>query len=100
MSQVFIIINKIALCEFIYRPVGSDITAGQQVLSPGMKVRAAEVGILATVGVTKVKCYKVPRVGVMSTGNEVGRRLILLYYGKKYVLESMLLSFYMPLEKC
>ncbi|KAF6039312.1 cin [Bugula neritina] len=53
------------------RPVGSDIAEGQQVLSPGMKVKAAEVGILATAGVTTVHCYRLPKVGVMSTGNEL-----------------------------
>ena len=59
------------ICYHYDRPVGSDISQGQQVLSPGMKIRAAEVGILATVGVTEVKCYHTPHVGVMSTGNEV-----------------------------
>ena len=63
MLYLFVIIHD--------RPVGSDISQGQQVLSPGMKIRAAEVGILATVGVTEVKCYQTPSVGVMSTGNEV-----------------------------
>ena len=63
------------ILDYVFcRPVGSDIALDQQVLSPGMKIKAAEVGILATVGVTEVKCYKGPRVGVMSTGNEVMSR--------------------------
>jgi len=41
------------------------------VLSRGMKLGPSEIGLLATVGVTKVSCYKLPRVGIMSTGNEV-----------------------------
>lgn len=54
-----------------YRPVGSDISQNEKVLSPGMKLRAAEIGILATVGVTEVECFMLPAVSVMSTGNEV-----------------------------
>jgi len=53
------------------RPVGCDIAQGQLVLSRGVRLGASEIGLLATVGVTKISCYKLPRVGVMSTGNEV-----------------------------
>jgi len=53
------------------RPVGCDIEKGQLVLSRGMRLGPSELGLLATVGVTQVKCYRLPRVGVMSTGNEV-----------------------------
>ncbi|XP_064599685.1 LOW QUALITY PROTEIN: uncharacterized protein LOC135466213 [Liolophura sinensis] len=53
------------------RPVGSDIPKGHQVLSSGMKLGPAELGLLATVGVMTVKCHKLPVVGVMSTGNEL-----------------------------
>ena len=53
------------------RPVGSDIKAGEIVLSKGQRLGPSELGILATVGVTNVTCYKLPTVGVMSTGNEL-----------------------------
>jgi len=53
------------------RPVGCDIEQGQLLLSRGVRLGPSEIGLLATVGVTKVNCYKLPRVGVMSTGNEV-----------------------------
>jgi len=55
----------------LYRPVGCDIERGQLVLSRGMRLGPSELGLLATVGVTRVNCYRLPRVGVMSTGNEV-----------------------------
>lgn len=57
---------------YTHRPVGSDIKAGEVVLSKGQRLGPSELGILATVGVTNVTCYKLPTVGVMSTGNEVG----------------------------
>jgi gephyrin len=53
------------------RDVGSDISVGETVLKEGTLISAVEVGLLATIGVTRVKCYKKPVVGVMSTGNEL-----------------------------
>ncbi|XP_021365763.1 gephyrin-like isoform X2 [Mizuhopecten yessoensis] len=53
------------------RPVGSDIAEGEKVLCKGQKLSPSELGLLATVGVTHVKCFKQPVVGVMSTGNEL-----------------------------
>ena len=53
------------------REVGSDISADQQVLAAGRKVGAAEIGILCSIGVTEVRCYRPPVVGVMSTGDEL-----------------------------
>ncbi|EPS66354.1 hypothetical protein M569_08423, partial [Genlisea aurea] len=53
------------------RPVGCDIGKGDVVLKTGEHVGAAEVGLLATVGVTNVKVYPTPRIGVLSTGDEL-----------------------------
>ena len=39
---------------FITRPVGFDIAKGEKVLSSGDILGAAELGLLASVGVTKV----------------------------------------------
>ena len=59
------------LLLMLCRPVGCDIEKGQVMLSRGMRLGPSEIGLLATVGVTRVTCYRLPRVGVMSTGNEV-----------------------------
>jgi gephyrin len=56
--------------QFI-RQIGSDIEAGQVVLSSGDRLGSVELGLLATMGFTKVKCYKKPVVGIISTGNEL-----------------------------
>jgi gephyrin len=53
------------------RPVGFDIGKGKRVLAKGDRLGPAELGILAAVGLTKVKVHQRPRVGVLSTGNEV-----------------------------
>lgn len=53
------------------RPIGSDMQPGQEVLPAGTHLGAAEIGLLATVGITHVKVYARPRVAVLSTGDEL-----------------------------
>ncbi|MFQ5576258.1 MAG: gephyrin-like molybdotransferase Glp, partial [Anaerolineae bacterium] len=53
------------------RPVGTDIEAGQQVLPAGTLLNPAEIGLLATVGQTTVQVHPRPKIGVMSTGDEI-----------------------------
>jgi molybdopterin molybdotransferase len=53
------------------RPAGEDIRRGDRVLDPGRVLRAAEIGVLATLGYTQVEVYRRPRVAVLSTGDEL-----------------------------
>ncbi|MGB9889355.1 MAG: gephyrin-like molybdotransferase Glp [Anaerolineae bacterium] len=53
------------------RPAGSDLAAGQMVLTAGTPLGPAEIGLLATVGRSEVWAYPAPRVAVLSTGDEV-----------------------------
>ncbi|XP_021715602.1 molybdopterin biosynthesis protein CNX1-like [Chenopodium quinoa] len=53
------------------RPVGCDIEKDAVVLKSGHLVGASEIGLLATVGVTMVKVYRTPTIGVLSTGDEL-----------------------------
>ena len=53
------------------RPIGSDMGVGQEVLPPGTHLGAAEIGLLATVGITNVRVYPRPKVAVLSTGDEL-----------------------------
>jgi gephyrin len=53
------------------RPVGSDMRPGQQVLPAGTRLGAAEIGLLATVGIAQVRVHPRPRVAVLSTGDEL-----------------------------
>ncbi len=41
------------------------------IISAGSVIGPAEVGLLATIGMTSVPCYRRPVVGIMSTGNEL-----------------------------
>jgi molybdopterin molybdotransferase len=53
------------------RKTGSDIQTGQTVLSVGTLLTAAELGMLASVGCSEVAVHRLPRVAVVTTGDEV-----------------------------
>lgn len=53
------------------RPAGDDIRPGDRVLAAGTTLNPASLGVLATVGRTEVAVIRRPRVGVMSTGDEL-----------------------------
>ncbi|KAK9062625.1 hypothetical protein SSX86_019813 [Deinandra increscens subsp. villosa] len=53
------------------RPVGCDINRDAVVLKAEELIGAAEIGLLATVGVLAVKVYPTPTIAVLSTGDEL-----------------------------
>jgi molybdopterin molybdotransferase len=53
------------------RPIGEDIQSGQVVLPAGHVLRPQEIGLLAALGVSQVPVYRRPRVGLLSTGDEL-----------------------------
>ena len=53
------------------RPAGDDVHPGDEVLAAGTELRAAHLGVLATIGVTELEVVPRPRVGVLSTGDEL-----------------------------
>jgi molybdopterin molybdotransferase len=53
------------------RPKGEDIQAGQVVMEPGHVIRPQEIGMLASLGVAEVSVIRRPRVGILSTGDEL-----------------------------
>lgn len=48
-----------------------DVKAGDMVLSKGRQVRPQDIAVMASVGKTLVKVGKAPRIGVISTGDEL-----------------------------
>ena len=50
---------------------GSDITRGEVVLRPGVVLGARETGVLAAIGRDGALVRRRPRVGVLSTGDEI-----------------------------
>ena len=50
---------------------GSDTRAGTTVLTPGRRISAADIAVLASVGRAEVSVGRRPRVAVISTGDEL-----------------------------
>ncbi|KAL3266261.1 hypothetical protein HHI36_010441 [Cryptolaemus montrouzieri] len=53
------------------REVGTDIPVNSKVLSKKDVLSASHIGVLATVGYTKVKVFRQNSIGILSTGNEL-----------------------------
>lgn len=53
------------------RRAGEDISTGQVVLETGRGIRAAELGVLASLGKKEVLVYRIPNVAYLATGNEL-----------------------------
>jgi molybdopterin molybdotransferase len=53
------------------RPPGGDVAAGTTVFPAGKRLTAAHVGVLATIGVAEPLVASLPKVAVMSTGDEL-----------------------------
>jgi molybdopterin molybdotransferase len=52
-------------------PRGSEAKAGEAILVPGTRLGFAELALAAQVGQTEILCAVKPRVGILSTGDEV-----------------------------
>jgi molybdopterin molybdotransferase len=51
--------------------IGEDVRAGAEAVPAGRRLRAADLGGLAALGVTRVKVRARPRIAILSTGDEV-----------------------------
>jgi molybdopterin molybdotransferase len=77
------------------RDRGEDIKAGAVVFKKGRLIRAAELGLLASLGVNELSVYRKLRVAFFSTGDElksIGQPLGLgdIYDSNRYTLFGML----------
>lgn len=53
------------------RPVGQDVSPGQRLLAAGRRIGPGDIALLIASGVTRVPCFPLPRVTVISTGDEL-----------------------------
>ncbi len=77
------------------RQAGEDLTIGQLAIPAGKKLTPAELGMLASMGITNVKVRRKLRVAFFSTGNELrslGEALAEgeIYDSNRYTLHGML----------
>ena len=54
-----------------YCTLAEDITKGEKVLKKGTCIRPQEIAILASVGCANPEVYNQPRIGIISTGDEL-----------------------------
>jgi molybdopterin molybdotransferase len=66
-----VVIEQTAEAGAHIRPEGGDLTPNQPVFDAGTVLTPAHVGVLASLDITEVACHPRPRVGVMSTGDEL-----------------------------
>ena len=77
------------------RAAGEDLKAGAAVLHPGHPLRAADIGLMASLGIGEVKVKRRLRVAFFSTGDElvsIGTPLApgQVYDSNRYTLHGML----------
>jgi molybdopterin molybdotransferase len=53
------------------RPKGQDVSLGEVVLHQNTRLRPQDVGFLAMLGIAKAPVYRRPRIGLLSTGDEL-----------------------------
>jgi molybdopterin molybdotransferase len=64
------LISSLAYGENVARQ-GEDIRIGSIVLTPGIRIGAAEIAVLATFGKSEVFVYRKPVVAILSSGSEL-----------------------------
>lgn len=77
------------------RLAGEDIRRGKVVLDRGTRISAAELGLLASLGLASARVHRRPRVAIFSTGDEVtppGRPLpeAAVYDANRFTLRGMI----------
>jgi len=74
---------------------GEELLQGTKVLKAGIEIKAAELGVLATIGVSQVRVYRQLKVAFFSTGDElrpVGSDLApgQIYDSNRYSIQGLL----------
>lgn len=71
---------------------GSDIGAEETVLHLGERISSRETGVLSAIGVTEIRVFKKPRVGIISTGDEIIAPGAVMEIGKVYDTNGVIVA--------
>jgi len=86
------------------RLCGHDIKQGDSIFQQGHKLLPQDIGLLASLGIPKIKVYRPLKVAILNTGDELitpGQRLSpgQIYESNSYTLESLLNDLGMRTQK-
>ncbi len=85
----------------IYKPVfpganitkrGGDIKKGSKILEKGTYLTPSKIGVLAALGMRKIRVFRKPKIALIPTGNEIVPLEEKLEMGKVYNINSFTLS--------
>jgi molybdopterin molybdotransferase len=87
--------SKPANSKMNVRYAGEDLSLGQTVLAAGRLIQAADLGLLASLGIAQISVYRKLKVAFFSTGDElagIGQPLKIgqVYDSNRYTLYGML----------
>jgi molybdopterin molybdotransferase len=74
------------------RPLGEQVKEGALALKKGTKLTSAAIGFLLALGIYEVSVYDKPKIGIVTTGNELVEAGQKLTYGKIYESNSGMLK--------
>jgi molybdopterin molybdotransferase len=64
------ILRAAAVAENVLK-IGEDVSLGEEVIPAGTRLRPAEIGGLMALGIVRVTVGRKPRVGILSSGDEI-----------------------------
>lgn len=85
--------------EFIHKPephrhvraIGNDVKKGVQLLTPGTRLRAFEIGWISSCGLERIEVFQRPRLGIFATGDELREPGTKLAYGQIFESNRLML---------
>ncbi len=95
--------DEVTICQELrpgqnYAPAGEDIEKGELLCSRGTLLRSPQLGVLASMGLERVEVRPLPKVAVITTGNELQALGEKLEPGQIYNSNNYLIS--ARLEEC
>lgn len=71
---------------------GNDLSKGELALKKGKRIGPGDIGLLASIGIKKIKVYVMPKVAVISTGREITEPGSELTLGKVYDTNGQMIT--------
>jgi molybdenum cofactor synthesis domain-containing protein len=85
------VVSSLPRGSFVYSR-GRDIKKGHQVMKSGKILRPQDMGLLASLHITKVKVFRKPKVAIIATGSELTNKLENIRLGKVLDTHSHIIS--------